>query len=68
MTVGQDDYFVRYVESFTNPTASPITVEVSLDSHYAFLRSSCGPLGCEEAVEARQPRRAGGRSAKAGRG
>ena len=37
--VPADGYFARYVETLRNPTTSPITVVVQLDSHYRFVRS-----------------------------
>ena len=34
--VPQDGYFARQVESFTNPTSSPVTIDVTLSTHYRF--------------------------------
>jgi hypothetical protein len=32
--VPQDGYFVRHIDTFTNPTAEPITVSVRVDTHF----------------------------------
>lgn len=31
-------YFARYLEVLTNPTASPVTVDVRVDTHYRFIQ------------------------------